>query len=412
MKRRSAVPVVVRVALACAVGLVSSLAAPAFGAVPFGKFDGQVGGGNAASGVLRLTGWTLDDDGIIAVDILVDGVVAGRAGYGRARPGVTLAHPGFPDSSAPGFGMNLDTTHFLNGKHTVIARAISSTGETKILGKPRQFQFTNSTGFMLPWGDIEFPNPSFEMFGNCTLEDPARRFNVVSGFALDSGVQFADRGVAFVELMIDRALIANTRSDCVDIPVMGGLSNCYGLRRLDIEQRHPTLPDSPTAGFRFVLDVGFLIASGFYNPGHHVLTIRVGDHFGQLANIDEIPVRFQCDEDVSNEGSEGAIDNPAPPGLIYSGIMLLRGWAVDWEGVGTVSILVDGAFAGTATYGLARPDVTPNFPGFPDTAAPGWTFSFDSTTLSDGVHSFQAMVTDDLGITTLLGERLFNIHNP
>jgi N-acetylmuramoyl-L-alanine amidase len=389
-----------------------ALAAPSFAALPFGKFGGQVGGGNAASGHLPIVGWALDDDGIIAVDILVDGRISTRATYGRSRPGVTLLHPGLPDSSAPGWAAQVDTTRYLNGKHVVSARALSATGETKIIGKPRTFQFGNLTGALLPFGDLEFPNPSFEMFGNCTLIDPARRYNVVSGYALDAGIQFADRGVAFVELMIDRALFANTRSDCVDEPTQGGLSNCYGIRRLDIEQVYPTLPDSPGAGFRFVLDVGFLIASGLYNPGHHVLTIRVGDHFGQLANIDEIPVRFQCDEDVSNEGSEGFIEFPGPPGLLYAGNMALRGWAVDWEGVNTVTIYVDGAVAGVATYGLLRPEVTALFPGFPDSAAPGWTFNLDSTQYSNGVHSFQAIVTDDLGKTTLLGERSFVIANP
>lgn len=411
MRRPSAVPFN-RVAVTCGLGLLVAFTGPAFGAAPFGKFDGKSGGGNAASGPLPVTGWALDDDGIIAVDILVDGVVSTRAHLGRARPGVAKAHPGLPDSGAAGFGAQVDTTRYLNGKHTISARAISATGETKVLAKARQFQFTNLTGAMLPFGQIEFPDSSFEMFGNCTLEDAARRYNVVSGYALDSGVQFDDRGVAFVELLIDRAIWANSKRDCVDLPVLGGLSNCYGLRRLDIESAFPTLPDSPAAGFRFVLDVGFLLASGFYNPGHHILTIRVGDHFGQLANIDEIPVRFQCDEDVTNEGSEGAIEFPGAPGLIYSGTMLLRGWAVDWEGVGTVSIYVDGAFLGTATYGLLRPDISSLFPGFPDSAAPGWSFSFDSTTISDGVHSFQAVVTDDLGVTTLLGEELFNVHNP
>lgn len=391
---------------------MASFAAPSFGAVPFGSFGGKVGGGNAATGTLPLFGWALDDDGVVAVDILVDGVVAGRATYGRSRPGVSKKHPDFPDSLAPGFAIDLDTTRFLNGNHLITARVLSATGETKILRQQRLFQFTNVTGAMLPFGRIEFPNQGAEWYGNCNLTDPARRYSVISGYALDSGVQQADRGVAFVELLIDRALFANSKSDCVDDPALGGLANCYGIRRLDLEKSYPSLPDSPIAGFRFVLDVGLLVELGHYNPGHHILTIRVGDHFGQLANIAEIFVRFQCDEHVGNEGAKGTIGFPAPPGLIYSGFTQLEGWAVDWEGVSTVAIYANGAFVGFAQYGLPRPEIASAYPGYPDSALPGWRFFLDTTKLPNGHNSIQAVATDDLGFTTLLGERVIFIGNP
>jgi N-acetylmuramoyl-L-alanine amidase len=362
--------------------------------------------------VLPLHGWALDDDGIVAVDILVDGKPAGRAFYGRSRPGITAKHPGFPNSAAPGWGIHLDTTRFLNGLHKVEARALSATGETRLLGKARAFQFTNLTEGLKPFGKIEFPAPGAEMFGNCPATDPARRFSVVSGYALDSGIQEDDTGIAYVELMIDRALFFNSRRDCVDSNEMGGLSNCFGLRRLDVEKIHPKLPDSPSAGFRFVLDIGALLEFDIYEPGHHILTIRAGDHFGQVANIAEIPVTFRCDDEIDNEGSIGDIDFPSPPGLIYAGPMTLRGWAVDWEGVKTVSVYVDGFLVGTATYGLLRPDITGLVPGYPDSAFPGWQFTLDSTTLVNGEHSFQVIVTDDHDVTTLLGERTFVVGNP
>ena len=60
------------------VTLVGSTLAPAFAASPIGKVQGRVGGGNALSSVEPINGWALDDDGIAAVDITVDGAVAGR----------------------------------------------------------------------------------------------------------------------------------------------------------------------------------------------------------------------------------------------------------------------------------------------------------------------------------------------
>jgi len=87
----------------CAAVAVLLSSACAWAAAPFGSFGGIVGDGNAGAGLLPLTGWALDDNGILAVDVLVDGIVAGRATYGRARDGVTTRFPGYPDSANPGF---------------------------------------------------------------------------------------------------------------------------------------------------------------------------------------------------------------------------------------------------------------------------------------------------------------------
>src|SRR5688500_5415231 len=71
-----------------AIGALLLAALPAAAAPPFGSFGGKVGGGNGAANLLFLHGWALDDDGVDSVDIFVDGVIAGRAVYGRSRPGV------------------------------------------------------------------------------------------------------------------------------------------------------------------------------------------------------------------------------------------------------------------------------------------------------------------------------------
>ena len=106
-----------------------------------------------------------------------------------------------------------------------------------------------------------------------------RRYSVVSGWALDSGVNANDSGVGYVELLIDRALYNNNKIDCFYAPETGGLTNCYGLRRLDIANIYPSLRDSLHSGFRYVLDISQLINCGLYAPGHHTLSIRAGDQF-------------------------------------------------------------------------------------------------------------------------------------
>ncbi len=388
--------------------LGSLLSSAAFAASPFGSFGGIVGGGNSGAGLIPLHGWALDDNGVQAVDIMVDNVIVGRATYGRTRPGVTQQHPGFPDSAAPGWVYQLDSTRYLNGRHVVQPRILSTNGEVTLI-KAKTFQFHNVTHNLIPFGKIEFPNPNAEMRGKCNLADGARRLYAVSGWALDSGVQTDDRGVGYVELLIDRAVFANTQNDCFYSAISGGLTQCYGLRRLDIEQQFPGLPDSPHAGWRFVLDIGALMQLG-YGPGRHTLTVRSGDLFGTVVNIAEMPVTFICDEDLGNENSFGLIGFPQK-GLVYGGTIEAQGWALDFEGIQRVDVLVDGSFVGSAVTGLLRPGVGMQYPGYPESPNPGWSLAIDTTQFSNGRHSLNVVVVDDTGATTLIGERDFEIRN-
>lgn len=401
----------------CAFAAVLLASVPVWAAPPFGSFGGIVGGGNAGGGVIPLHGWALDDNGIQAVDILVDGVVDGRAHYGRARAGVTARFPGLPDSALPGFAFELDTTHYLNGVHSVAVRIRSRAGEVVLL-PAKNIQFSNVEHDLEPFGAIEFPKPQAELRGKCDFVTPNRRYSVISGYALDAGTQEDDYGVAYVELLIDRAVVLRSDLDCTFSNLLGGQTNCYGLRRLDVERNFPGLKDSPHAGFRFVLDIGALVTpfpgepDAPYNQGAHLITIRVGDVANQSRNIAEIPVTFVCDQNLPNENSFGDIDLPRR-GLLYSGIITTTGWALDWEGVASVQVLVDGFFVGNAFYGLPRPndEALTFYPGYGNIAAPGWRFDLDTRGFENGEHFLDVIVTDTKGVTTYIGKRRFVINN-
>src|ERR1700694_5251747 len=75
--------------------------------------------------------------GAWAADAAPFGYFGGVARGGTARHGVTQQQPGLPDSAAPGFGYELDTTHFLNGMHSVTARVTSRTGQVVYLNSFR-----------------------------------------------------------------------------------------------------------------------------------------------------------------------------------------------------------------------------------------------------------------------------------
>ncbi len=390
---------------------VSTLAAaPVFAASPFGFLDGKTTGGNGATGVVPLVGWALDDDGVRAVDIYVDGVIAGRAHYGRNRPGVTRHFPGYPDSDAAGFAFQLNSTHYLNGVHEVQAQVVSQSGERTYLNAV-QILFTNTTHLLAPFGEIEFPRPSAELYGTCDLAASPRRLTAVLGWTLDAGVEIGDMGVGYVELLIDGSIFANSRVDCIYSNTLEnrGLTECYGLRRLDIEKLFPNLANAPQAGFRFVMDIGHLIDWG-YAEGQHVLTIRVGDIAGQVSDVAEIPVSFQCDNRIGNEEGFGWIARLEPINIV-DGVAHAQGWALDWEGVARVEVFVDGSLLGDATYGRSTPAIALQYPGYPSNTHAGWDFSFNTNELADGRHDLQAILIDSEGQSTLLGERSFVIDN-
>ncbi len=249
---------------------------------PFGKIDVPGSGATfAASGPLPVLGWALDDSDIDHVDFLVDGGVMasaiGRGGvenafYGATRPDIYAAFPDFPGpnpaSLYSGFLANLDTTQLLNGMHTLTVRAYDNQGASSEIGSV-QFQAMNNGGLLVPFGEIDYPmdeatlicGPSVPVIppgGPCPSPCfpgggggvPVSFFpNIVKGWALDTGARMDQGQVSYVELMLDGALLANTRSQCT---VTGNIfANCYGLSRPDIAHEYQGFVNSANAGFQF-----------------------------------------------------------------------------------------------------------------------------------------------------------------
>lgn len=376
----------------------------------FGFLEGPVNGANSGTGSIGLTGWALADSGVSKVIIQVDGVDIGQAHHGAARPLIEQQSPGYPDSSGPGFNYQLNSTQFTNGIHRLSAKVITNDGNQVVISGTQHINFINNTSILAPFGEIDTPQRNAEVYGTCNLANPNRIYTTVAGWALDLGVEIGDAGLGYVELLLDGAIVANTRTGCFYSSGTGGLTNCYGLPRLDIERNYPFALDAPTSGFRFVMDIGALLNNGWLQ-GQHTLTIRAGDISNQVSNIDEIPVVFLCIENFPNEGSKGFIESPKE-GRQYSGSTPFVGWAVDIQGVDEVQVFVDGELVGIATYGVdSRPQVAAEYPGYPDAAAPVWRLDVDTNQFSDGFHQVQAIVIDDLGAETIIGERTFFVNN-
>jgi hypothetical protein len=78
------------------------------------------------SGTVHLYGWAIDDTGVAAVSLSVDGKSMGNITYGTPRPDVQKAYPWGVANG--GYETMLDTTRLTNGPHVLTVRATDQTG--------------------------------------------------------------------------------------------------------------------------------------------------------------------------------------------------------------------------------------------------------------------------------------------
>jgi hypothetical protein len=374
-------------------------------------------------------------------------IVAGSVGrglpstavYGTTRPDVQAAFPDVPNSLYSGFQANVDTTKLINGVHLLSVRVTDNEGASRVIGT-RTVQVINNGSNLAPFGQIDFPLDKSSFF--CTTIDVGIPSpctpdvcgfvltNVVAGWALDVGARLDHGQVSFVELLLDGAIIANTRTDCVQVG--HALVNCYGINRPDVARNYSGYVNADNAGFLFSfglitssVDASGLIAItrptndptlfdivGFTRPGKHTLAVRVGDEEETVTQLGAMSVEVFCDPSGADFPAFGYIDTPSDYQFI-NGIFNVFGWAFDFNGVQRVEVDVDGQVVGIATFGLARPDVPRNDPRAPSNNL-GFSFLLDTTRLSDSEHDLVVYVVDSQFGTpgrTEIGRRKFVVNN-
>ena len=428
------------------IGTVHVVVDSSINQAPFGYIDTPGPAGlEGAIGSFPVTGWALDDVEVDHVDFLVDGqIVAGAVGrgepssaiYGTTRPDVQAAFPDVPNSLYSGFSANIDTSQLINGIHILSVRATDNEGASRELGT-RTVQVVNVGANLGPFGQIDFPLDKASLFcatigggipSPCTPDVCGDILtNVVAGWALDVGSSL-DRGqVSYVELLLDGAMVANTRSDCVQLGQT--LVNCYGVNRPDVARSYVGYVNADNAGFLFSFalvrdadnptgqilillptsDFQTFIIKGFTTPGKHTLEIRAGDEEETLSQFGAMSIDILCDQQFGDQPAFGYIDTPSDYQFI-NGIFEVFGWASDFQGVDHVEVDVDGQVVGNANYGLSRPDVRAVDPRV-FSANVGFSFMLDTTRLADSAHDLVIYVVDRKGNRTEIGRRKFVVDN-
>lgn len=109
----------------------------------------------------------------------------------------------------------------------------------------------------------------------------------------------------------------------------------------------------------------------------------------------------------------GSVDSP-DPSLTHSGMVLVRGWALDPHQITKIELWIDDQYQHIdAVLSLPRIDVVEAFPDWPGihNARPGFTTGFTASRFPDGAHTLEVRVYTSDGNVQSLGRRTININN-
>jgi hypothetical protein len=112
----------------------------------------------------------------------------------------------------------------------------------------------------------------------------------------------------------------------------------------------------------------------------------------------------------------GTIDTPNQGETIGGSNYFSFGWAlspksnIPTDG-STINVYIDGVDMGHPTYNLRRSDIAGAFPGYANSEGAIGLLAFDTTALTNGVHTIGWLATDAAGNTEGLGSRFFTVFN-
>ena len=340
---------------------------------------------------LQVSGWAVDGaatsgTGMDAVHVWAypaagNPVFLGAATYGLSRPDVAALHG--VQFTASGFSLRASSV-LAAGPWSIVVYGHSSVTGT--------FNATTTVNVTLnapapPFGAIDTPANGAVVAG----EVP------VTGWALD------DAGVDKVEVF--RSPVG-AESGLVFV----GRAVFIRSARPDVQAAYPSIPGNDNAGWGFMVLTNMLP-----NQGNGTFDLRVfaTDFAGISTNLGTRRIV------AANSASSlpfGTIDTPGQ-GETVSGTIVNFGWALTQAGKtiptngSTIDVYVDGTFRGHAVYNNYRADIATLFPGLSNSNGAVGYFMLDTTTLSNGLHTINWVVTDSGGKTAGMGSRFFRVQN-
>jgi hypothetical protein len=183
--------------------------------------------------------------------------------------------------------------------------------------------------------------------------------------------------------------------------------------RPDVASLYPTKPLGSRAGWGYLMLTNFLPGLGNGTFRIHAYADDVEGHSTLLGT------RTITCTNSSAILPFGAIDTPEQgevvSGTSYSnfGWVLARAAYADPTHGGTVQVLIDGVLRTSPGGWVSRPDLTALFPAatYPGVANALGVFGFDTTTLTNGLHTIAWVVTSNTNQSDGIGSRYFTVSN-
>ena len=311
----------------------------------------------AFSGIAHFGGWVLDSiESIVGVSVSIDGVSAGSATYGGARPDVCNHFPHAPNCPNVGWDFYYNTAPLGNGTHTLEVSAESATGQ----------RLTEASTFAVA-------NPASATGTSVLIDYPGANTGPVQGvFRLSGWAINPSAAISSVAILIDGASVGNA----ISIP------------RPDVCAVH-SVPGCPNVGWALLLDT-----NGLGNGRHTVEAVATAGN--------GVVGAFAATLDVANWTTANpmaiSIGTPNATGGPYKGTAAFGGWALDTDApIQTIAVSIDGIPHGNAAYGGARPDACVSYPNAPGCPNVGWNILVDTTQLADGSHTLAVTGSTNTG---------------
>ena len=230
----------------------------------------------------------------------------------------------------------------------------------------------------------------------------------VTGWALDD--------VDVSSVFVCRAAVAG--ESAVADGHCGGLAQIYlgeavfiEDARPDVQAAYPALPRNYRGGWGFMILTNMLPNQG---NGPYTLFVHAVDREGHSFALGS--KNITC-ANASATLPFGTIDTPGQGETVGGAAFVNFGWALTQAGKfipfdgSTITVFVDGAPVGTASYNHYRSDLAGLFPGLANTGGAVGFRTINTTALTNALHTIVWTVTDSSGATAGIGSRFFRVSN-
>lgn len=310
------------------------------------KADSYISGGSSS---LNISGWSLNASGVKSVAVSLDGGSPVTAVYGSVRNDVPAQLPGFIDGSKCGYSASVpvDLSTLRTGSHTISVTTTGNDGSTQTISTA----VTKAAQAMY----VDAPSSGKTINGSLT----------VCGWAVGAN------GIKSVDIKIDSSTDATVTT---------------GGKRPDIQSIVNTQGqylDAGTSGFSTV------IPSSEISNGRHTVMVTVTGNDGEqtswaipITQLKSTPI--MCVDAPSGSYAKGGADS-----------INVSGWALNQDGIASVTAKIDNGNSVNLTYGLTRLDVAKYYPSYNNAATSGFSGSvpMNLAALTAGRHNVQVTVT-------------------